>query len=71
MSRIQIITITNDRNKSKKDMLEFLVREFGATKNLILLIVEHTFNPKYRLNDPKSCMKWSMPGLSVLIEVFL
>ena len=48
MSRIEIITITNGRNKSEKDMREFLVKEFGAIKNLIFFIVEYIFNPKYR-----------------------
>ena len=54
MSRIEIITITNGRNKSRKDMLEFSVKEFGATKNLIFLIVEYIFKPKYALTDSKA-----------------
>jgi hypothetical protein len=71
MSRIEIITITNGRNKSEKDMREFLVKEFGATKNLILFIVVYIFNPKSRMNRFESCMNLPMPGLSALIEVFL
>ena len=71
MSRIEVITITNNRNKSEKDMRGFLVKEFGALENQIFFIIKYIFNSRDRLNDPKSCMKWSMPGLSVLIEVFL
>ena len=71
MSRIEVITITNNRNKSEKDMRGFLVKEFGALENQIFFIVKHIFNSKDRLNDSKSCMKWSTPGLSDLIEVFL
>jgi hypothetical protein len=71
MSRIEIITITNGRNKSEKDMIKFFVRESGAIKNLISFMVEYIFKPKYRMKRFESCMKWSMPGLSALIGVFL
>ncbi|VVB62482.1 Uncharacterised protein [uncultured archaeon] len=71
MSRIEIITITNGRNKSEKDMLEFLVKEFVTIKNLMFLIVSIYFILSAAWTDSKSSMKWSMPGLSVLIEVFL
>jgi len=44
MSRIEVITIANGRNKSEKDMRQFLVKEFGAIENQIFFIVEYIYS---------------------------
>jgi hypothetical protein len=71
MSRREIITITNGRNKSEKDMVEDLLKEFVQIKSLILFIVDIYLILSAGWTESKSSMKWSIPGLPVLIEVLL
>ena len=71
MSRREIITITNGGNKSEKDMVEYLITEFVQIKSLILFIVDIYLILSADWTESKSSMKWSIPGLPVLIEVLL
>jgi len=71
MSRIEITSITSGKNKSEKDMHEFLVKEFGAIENSIFFMFEYIFNHEYRMRRYEGCVKRSIPGLSALMEIFL
>jgi hypothetical protein len=71
MSRIEMITITNGRNKSEKEMFKFLGEEFSSIKNLLFFIVNYIYNPKYCMKRFEKLHDWSMSGLSALIEAFL
>jgi len=71
MSRIEITVITSGKNKNEKEMHEFLVKELGAIENLIIFMFKHIFNPEYRMRRFEGCVKWSIPGLSALMEIFL
>lgn len=71
MPRIEIITITNGRNNSKKNRHKFLIEELGAIKNSVILIINYIFYQNTASTDLKNCKKLSMPGLFAFIEVFL
>lgn len=63
-------TITNGRNKSKKDLFKFLGKEFGVVKNLLFIIFNYIFNPNHYMKRFEKLHEWST-GLSVLVEAFL
>jgi hypothetical protein len=72
MSSLEITTIADGRNKSEKNMINFFLKEFRVTKNLIFFTFEHIFNPKYRMKRFEKLREtWSISELSALIEAFL